>query len=387
MYRVYLDDNIIHNPSATAQQGLSCEDMVVSQSINWEINQFTFKMSQKHPAYSKVHVLRSRVKVYDGNGELFVGRVIRVDKAFDNTITVTCEDRLAFLCDTVIEPIYTKGNNKYTSPPETDSILGWLKFWLETANTAHNKMVNDDSRKFYAGTSDKTGTLLFQTQEPTTPFELCKKLLEKIDGYLVLRIGSDGKQYIDFKSDFVDSTGAQIRSSQKIEFGKNILDIKNYLNGESLYTWLYPVGKLLDDPNKKHEGWQERRSILASGVSTTRYVKNETLESLYGRIIGTATWDDIDDPQTLKNLAQGMVNGQSLKTSLTITAFDLSILDSDISRIEVGQYVNVISKPHDLNVWLLCKEKSIDLTHPEKSTVTLGATQATISRAAAGWKD
>ena len=126
---------------------------------------------------------------------------------------------------------------------------------------------------------------------------------------------------------------------------------------------------------------------MSSGVSSTRYVKNETLESLYGRIIGTATWDDIDDPQTLKNLAQGMVNGQALKTSLTITAFDLSILDSDISRIEVGQYVNVISKPHDLNVWLLCKEKSIDLTHPEKSTVTLGATQATISRAAAGWKD
>lgn len=92
-----------------------------------------------------------------------------------------------------------------------------------------------------------------------------------------MRVGNDGKQYIDFKSDFVDSTGAQIRSAQKIEFGKNILDIKNYLNGESLYTWLYPVGKLLDDTNKHHEGWQERRTILASGVSTTRYVKTKLL--------------------------------------------------------------------------------------------------------------
>lgn len=386
MYRVYLDDKIIHDPSKATQQGLICDNMVISQSVDWEINQFTFDMSPKHPKRDDVHVLRSYVKVLDGNGELFYGRVIRLDKAFDNTLTVTCEDRVAWLCDIYAEPIFTKGNSKYTSPAEADTITGWLNFWLNDKQWSYNQRIENDSKKIYVGNIAGSRSTLIQTQEPTSIFELCKTILDNLGGYFILRHADDGKNYLDYKTDFVDASGNQIRSSQKIEFGKNILDITNYLNGASLYTVLYPVGKLLEDTNKAHEGWQERRNIMRAEYQS-RYVRNETLISLYGIIQGTKTYDEIDDPATLQNLAQWDVNGQSLKTSLTITAFDLSILDSDITRIEVGQYVNVISKPHDLNVWLLCKEKSIDLTHPEKSTVTLGATQSTISRSAAGWKD
>lgn len=387
MYRVYLDDTIIHNPLAPAQSYKFCEEMVVSQSTSWEIDQFTFKMSPKHPNYDDVHVLRSYVKVMDDHGELFFGRVIRIDKESDKTITVTCESRVAFLADTVFEPIYTKKNSKYTSPPEADTVEGWLSFWLETGDTAHNKRIEDDRRKFYVGNIDGARSTLIQTQEPTTIFDLCKKLLENIGGYLVVRVGDDGKQYLDYKTDFKNADGSQKQSTQKVQFGKNMLDISTYINGDSFYTCLYPVGKLLDDNNNQHEGWQQRRTILMQGVSDTRYVRNETLEAIYGKIIATMVFDEIDDPVTLKNIAQGYVNSQALKVSATITAFDLSLVNSDIDRINVGEYVNAISKPLEFNAWLLCKSKETNLSHPEKSTVTLGATQATISRASAGWKD
>lgn len=387
-YKVYLDDVKIHDVSEPPHLKCFCTNMVLDLSTDLQINTFSFSMLIDHPQYEDVHVLNSIVSVFDDEEKIFEGRVIRVDKDFECTKTVTCEEVMAYLCDVAAEPFCLQDKTISNHPviSKYDTPLGWMQYFMEDAEwTAYNKLC-DESKKIYLGTFNSNRKCSIQTDTPITVFEMLKKIHEECEGYVYITYGKNGKNYLNYVQDF-DTRGSQI-----IEFGKNILDITSYLDGSALYTILYAVGAenplyYYDDAGnqyKMHDGWIERYHCSFDNGGT-RFAKNDTLIKLYGKIYGIKVYDGVNDVATLNQLAQQAVNSQALNTSITVTAADLHLVHADIQKFKIRTYARVISKPHDIDMWMMIKKMHIDMSDPSKTTVTLGATKRTLSERSAGW--
>lgn len=57
--------------------------------------------------------------------------------------------------------------------------------------------------------------------------------------------------------------------------------------------------------------------------------------------------------------------------SISITAFDMSLVDADIDKIYLGDSVKVISTPHDLDKYFIVKKREKKYMNPENSSITL----------------
>jgi hypothetical protein len=60
-------------------------------------------------------------------------------------------------------------------------------------------------------------------------------------------------------------------------------------------------------------------------------------------------------------------------TSLTLTAVDLSKMDRSIDSYQVGDYIQVVSKPHAVDDYFRLTDCTEDLLKPENNTIVLGA--------------
>jgi hypothetical protein len=83
-----------------------------------------------------------------------------------------------------------------------------------------------------------------------------------------------------------------------------------------------------------------------------------------------------------------------MKTSLTVTAFDLALLGEGLEHIDIGYSIPVSSPPHGVvnvddddpespGISMLCSESSIDILDPTNTTFTIGAEFKTLSASAA----
>lgn len=69
----------------------------------------------------------------------------------------------------------------------------------------------------------------------------------------------------------------------------------------------------------------------------------------------------------------------SPKRTIEIKAVDMHLINPDIRPIQIGEYVRVRSKPHNLDSYFLCTSIDLDLNNPENSVYTLGTTFDTLT--------
>ena len=358
MYKVYCDNFLLYADSHNDYK-------IVSPKLELELNKagkFEFLIYPTHPHYGLIKKMKSIITVYHEDELIFRGRVLNSEKGWINESKVTCEGELAFFNDSIIRPYNYMSNGQIT-------VSDFLAFIINE----HNSQVDED-RQFKLGTvtvtdgdTSNTENLISRSNsEYSSAWEtISKKLIEMLEGYLIVRHESDGT-YIDYLSDI------NILSSQTVEFGKNLTDVIQSVKGEDLYTGIIPLGA-------KNEETGERITI-ASVNGEVDYLINEEQAKFYGRIFKTVTWDNVTLPSNLLSKAQKYLTSIGMLTeTIELKAVDISPLDHDVNSFRLGTKVRVHSTPHDINKTFTIEKLSIDLMKPESNKLTLGATRKTFT--------
>lgn len=207
------------------------------------------------------------------------------------------------------------------------------------------------------GTNGKLKDGLFRENEYVNTLELIKTtMLDTLGGVLVIeRIG--GIKFLNYLENYGRT------NSQPIKFGVNLLDYSKITDASGIYTALVPYGKEIDG----------KKLTIATANNDCDYIYDELAVAEYGWIFKECEWPDIDSASALLYAAKLKLAGLVKQgISLELTAVDLSMVNVDIEKFQVGDMVRCVSKPHDLDTFLSVSKKERDLLNPGNDRIVLG---------------
>ena len=351
MYRVYCNDSPLYD--------LRDEDLVLISPIvkigENTAGSFEFSILPKHPHYEEVNELISVITAYDGDEEIFCGRVVEITKDLYNRKKVICEGELAYFNDSIQRPAKYQGL----------TVMGYL----ETLVNIHNQQVKNQGidKTFKVGAvtvQDKNDYVYKYTNWESTLEVIKKDLLKTYGGYLRIR-KENGVRYIDYLADYPNT------NTQVIEFGSNLLDFTHDMVASDIVTAVIPLGARLEDVTEV-EGLDAYLTIkdVNGGVD---YVYSQEAVKTYGWIFKTVKWDDVHVADNLLRKGKEYLSDiQFAQITLTVSAVDLHMLHVDMERIKVLDEIRVTSSPNGLDRFFPVSEMTIYLDKPSNNKLTLG---------------
>lgn len=353
MYQIFSDDILIHDSTL---QDFGITKGQITKELN-KSGSLTFTIPNNHPRYNVILKMKSIITVYKGSKKIFRGRVISEQIGFHKDKSFTCEGELGFLLDSIQRPYIFSGT------PEA-----LFTQFIEN----HNSQV-EENKRFKVGTvtvtdpNDKIGRS--NESYSTTSSELQSKLLDPLGGYIFITENSSGERVINWYKD------SPYMSNQKIEFGENLLDFVKTNETKDICTAIIPLG--YEKENK--DGTKSRLTIseVNEGVD---YLYNADAVDLYGWIFKTEIWDDVTLASNLKEKGEAFLTSKiNQNVTFELTAIDLSLMEKTIDSFELGDYIPIVSIPHNFNESYLLKKQSIDLLKPDNDKITLGYTFSTFT--------
>lgn len=371
MYQIICDNKYVLYDSR------STELRVIDPTCELEINKtgtLSFKLPPNHPYYDSIQKLKSEISLYQDGEWLFSGRVLNDEIDFRKFKIIQVEGELGYLLDTI------QKSKVYHLTGSTR-----VKDYLSDLISIHNAQV-DSFKRFNVGkvtVNCEDETLYKISNYEDTLSLLNSELIDKYQGYLIPRNVKNTK-YIDYLTakDFE-------LNNQIIEFGKNLINLNQYLKGEDIATCIIPLGIKVGELEGTEEGDTVEEKLDLSGVASftegtikhdtgTNFIYDSDAVKKYGYIYKVIDFGDIDDTNTLIKKAKEQLNYYKLhEFKIELTAFDLSLLDVNYESIKLGQKIKVISLPHKLNKELIVMKMSINLTQPDKTTITLTSEERT----------
>lgn len=351
MYRVYCNDSPLYD--------LRDEDLVlISPTVKIGENtagSFEFSILPKHPHYEEVNELTSVITAYDGDEEIFCGRVVEITKDLYNRKKVICEGELAYFNDSIQRPAKYQGLT--------------VRGYLETLVNIHNQQVKnqgiDKTFKVGAVTVQDSNDYVYKYTNWESTLEVIKTdLLETYGGYLRIR-KENGVRYIDYLADYPNT------NTQVIEFGSNLLDFTHDMVASDIVTAVIPLGARLEDVTEV-EGLDAYLTIkdVNGGVD---YVYSQDAVKSYGWIFKTVKWNDVHVADNLLRKGKEYLSDiQFAQIILTVSAVDLHMLHVDMERIKVLDEIRVTSTPNGLDRFFPVSEMTIYLDKPSNNKLTLG---------------
>lgn len=290
--------------------------------------------------------------------EVFFGRILNTTKDFYNRQRVTCEGCLTFLLDSIQRPYTHQGDISALLKKYIDS----HNSQVETAKQFSLRNITVKDKNDYINRSS--------VKYPNTLDEIQEKLVKTHGGYLKVDRG-DGKQHLDYLAD-----PGEI-NSQTIEFGKNLLDMEEYITAENIFTVLVPLGaKIKDDQGND----TEERLTVSSVNNGNDYLENAEGIKLFGKIVKTHEWEDVTLAENLLKKGQEyLASAVEMSVSLKLKAVDLHLADIEVEAIKEGDSVRVISVPHGIDSYFMCTKTELDLLDPGKSVYEFGTKIATLT--------
>lgn len=351
MYRVYCNDSPLYD--------LRDEDLVLISPIvkigENTAGSFEFSILPKHPHYEEVNELTSVITAYDGDEEIFCGRVVEITKDLYNRKKVICEGELAYFNDSIQRPARYQGLT--------------VRGYLETLVNIHNQQVKNQGidKTFKVGAvtvQDKNDYVYKYTNWESTLEVIKTDLLKTYGGYLRIR-KENGVRYLDYLADYPNT------NTQVIEFGSNLLDFTHDMVASDIVTAVIPLGARLEDVTEV-EGLDAYLTIkdVNGGVD---YVYSQEAVKSYGWIFKTVKWDDVHVADNLlKKGNEYLTDIQFAQITLTVSAVDLHMLHVDMERIKVLDEIRVTSSPNGLDRFFPVSEMTIYLDKPSNNKLTLG---------------
>lgn len=353
MYQIYCDNTLLYDPRDESGPILSGK---ISLAVN-ATGELTFTLPPMHKGIDLIRKLGSVVQVYDGGELLYEGRVLDSKADMYHTVTYTCEGTLAYLLDSIQRP------KAYHNLTPTS--------YLSDKIAQHNGQV-EAGKRFVLGTVQKQAMnydAREDNQYTNTLDTIMDKLVDSNGGYLRVR-KQDDTRYLDYLESYGRTSG------QVIRFGENILDLTEHISAADVLTVLIPLGKA----EEAEDGEKGRRLTIESVNGGRDYLEDTEAVALYGRIVGTQTWDDVTVAANLKVKGQEyLANARNLSTSIELTAIDLHLVDVDIDRIKLGDMIRVVSPPHKLDKYMMVSKREYNLVNPQEDKIVLGDTIAALT--------
>lgn len=354
MYSIYSGYDAIYAPS-----GIGASYLVINPRYQHEVNkagQLEFILTPENSMYGKLKQLVTPISLYQDSNEIFFGRIISIEQDFFRHEQVTVEGALAFLHDAVIRPFTFE-----------DSTKDCVKKYIERTLKVYNRAV-EDWKKIYVGkvTVTESNNYLYRYKDSyNDAYEVLMDhtVESSLGGYLSIR-RTNGKTYLDYTAEPGETT------DQVIQFGENLLDMSRYVNAENVYTVIIPVGKEVDG----------KKTTIKTVNDGKDYIESATGVRLFGRIEKYVNFPDYTKPKWLRNAAVKTLNAAIRESiGIEIKAVDLSLINPNIKGLTHGTMVRVLSIPHGIDEYMLCRKVDINLNEPDDAVYSLGAETTTLS--------
>ena len=325
---------LITNPQASAEIGRS--------------GGLTFTMLPTHPSYNSIHKFKTRIEAYMGTRLIFQGRIIEDEQDIYNTKSITCEGALSYLLDSVQAP--RPGNIS-------------VRHFLTSCLAEHNQQVEEEKRFFIGEVTvlESEETINRNISQYTTTKSAIEEFLTNIyGGYIVVRRGETGLNYVDYLKEYPTT-----ESPQEVRLRNNIIDLKQKEVTANIFTKLIPVGKYPNDwvgevPNN-------RIMTIGSVNSGVDHIVHSAGLLKYGSIVRVENFDNPKSPTELLAAGNAFMSRymDPKPTSLTIKAVDLHLTNIDIEQFILGNKYNIISEPNGVDVTLTLSSMKWDFENPE----------------------
>lgn len=351
MVQVFADNTLVYD---SRLEDYALEGLPVTRGLN-KGGAAEITMPYNHPAYNSFTSYKTIVEILRDGKTLFRGRALYPEDDFDNQRTITCEGERCFLRDAVLRPYL------YQDAPAA--------IFADVINL-YNAQV-DPAKQFVVGTvtvTDPNNYIRLESEKAEPASDVIDKLVERCGGYVVFTTNAEGKRVINWFEEL------GYTSRQVIEFGENLLDFSRSGANTDLATVIIPYGA-------KDEETGERITIESVNDGQD-FIQDYDAVALRGVIARAVYWDDVTDPQNLLAKAQQYLNtSKNMVTRLELSAFDLHLLDKSIDTFQVGDIIQVRSKPHGVDATFMLVEQTINLLDPADGKVVLGKEISTLTGA------
>lgn len=346
-------------------------DIVLKLALN-DAGTLEFDIYQNNPHFDDLEVRKTMLLFYRDDDLLFSGEVRELQADMSGKRHIYCVGELSFLYDTV--------------QPQAEFHDYSVSSFVNRIITRHNEQAALDAanaRKIMTPgeitVTDSNDALFRYTNYETTHDVLIKKVAEPLEGYIRTRRISDSLCYLDVLK--LEDYGKH--AEQEIRLGENLLDFSQSLNSDNIITALIPLGKKKDDIErtdadiKALEAYIDIRQV--NDGKNYLYLPQAVLN--FGWVCAVKQWEDVFIPYNLKRKGQAYLeSGQYASLSLSMTAIDLSLLNSSFDSFALGDMVHVLAEPYGLDRWFPVTEMEIRPLQPENSRLTLGSSDATLTK-------
>lgn len=408
MYKIFAypfgnpnDKRLIYAPN-------SRNALVLSPKLTREVSKggsLSFTMTRDHEQYESLQKMSTCITVEQDDKEIWRGRVLSHEADWYNRRVIYCEGALSYFNDSAITPFNYEGK---------------LAQFLQHLIDAHNQQCgNMKMKRFELGTvTAALGDLVVHYgdrdsygvgEDYGSTWDIIDKMVLKVyGGYAYCTYnpatGNNVLNYCD------QSFEADRLVNQTIEYGVNLLDFTEKTDTNSLFTRVYPMGskhtveetkwkwKFLWWGEKYTESHEERYGISGTDAATINkylpkgysyrldssdgdcgWIQNDAAAQKFGIVSALGEYDTDSDNDTFAAGVQDLQKNSLMVTSYTVKAVDLRDAGYDKDRLTFASYAHIISKPHSIDVIMLCTKLVEPLDQPDKKEYTFGMTRQTLT--------
>lgn len=382
--------------------------LVLSPKLTREVSKggsLSFTMTRDHEQYESLQKMSTCITVEQDDKEIWRGRVLSHEADWYNRRVIYCEGALSYFNDSAITPFNYEGK---------------LAQFLQHLIDAHNQQCGSmKMKRFELGTvTAALGDLVVHYgdrdsygvgEDYGSTWDIIDKMVLKVyGGYAYCTYnpatGNNVLNYCD------QSFEADRLVNQTIEYGVNLLDFTEKTDTNSLFTRVYPMGskhtveetkwkwKFLWWGEKYTESHEERYGISGTDASTVNkylpkgysyrldssdgdcgWIQNDAAAQKFGIVSALGEYDTDSDNDTFAAGVQDLQKNSLMVTSYTVKAVDLRDAGYDKDRLTFAGYAHIISKPHSIDVIMLCTKLVEPLDQPDKKEYTFGMTRQTLT--------
>lgn len=382
--------------------------LVLSPKLTREVSKggsLSFTMTRDHEQYESLQKMSTCITVEQDDKEIWRGRVLSHEADWYNRRVIYCEGALSYFNDSAITPFNYEGK---------------LAQFLQHLIDAHNQQCgNMIMKRFELGTvTAALGDLVVHYgdrdsygvgEDYGSTWDIIDKMVLKVyGGYAYCTYnpatGNNVLNYCD------QSFEADRLVNQTIEYGVNLLDFTEKTDTNSLFTRVYPMGskhtveetkwkwKFLWWGEKYTESHEERYGISGTDAATVNkylpkgysyrldssdgdcgWIQNDAAAQKFGIVSALGEYDTDSDNATFAAGVQDLQKNSLMVTSYTVKAVDLRDAGYDKDRLTFAGYAHIISKPHSIDVIMLCTKLVEPLDQPDKKEYTFGMTRQTLT--------
>lgn len=382
--------------------------LVLSPKLTREVSKggsLSFTMTRDHEQYESLQKMSTCISVEQDDKEIWRGRVLSHEADWYNRRVIYCEGALSYFNDSAITPFNYEGKlaqflqHLIDAHNQQCGSMKMKRFELGTVTAALGDLVVHYGDRDSYGVGEDYGS---------TWDIIDKMVLKTYGGYAYCTFNAaTGNNVLNYCDQAYE---ADRLVNQTIEYGVNLLDFTEKTDTNSLFTRVYPMGskhtveetkwkwKFLWWGEKYTESHEERYGISGTDAATINkylpkgfsyrldssdgdcgWIQNDAAAAKFGIVSALGEYDTDSDNDTFAAGVQDLQKNSLMVTSYTVKAVDLRDAGYDKDRLTFASYAHIISRPHSIDVIMLCTKLVEPLDQPDKKEYTFGMTRQTLT--------